>query len=86
MGWKENCEDVLERLKTDPTSFVAGRRNDDCVNALIACKALGIDFYEWLGEWFGKSNRFIDEHVERIEPYLEGWFKHGPEHAMSFMI
>jgi hypothetical protein len=81
-NWKENCEDLLRELSNDPESFTHGRRNDDCVNALIACKALGIDFYEWLGE----SDRWIDEHVERIEPYLEDWFQHGPEYAMDFMV
>ena len=86
MTWKETCEDMLERLQIDPTSFTSGRRNDDCVNALIACKALDINFYEWLEEWFGESNRFIDEHVERIEPYLEDWFQHGPEYAVDFMV
>jgi hypothetical protein len=72
----------LDELEQDPNQFGPGRRNDDTVNALIACRVLGIDFYDW----HGNVGPELQEHIDRIEPYLNDWFKDGPETAVQYMV
>ena len=83
----------------NPDAFTAGRRNDDCVDAMCICHALGDKcFYEdvWLphakacnldDEYYRK---FVSEHASRIYGWLdkkeaEG-YQRGSDKIMTFAI
>lgn len=75
---------ILDDLKADEDAFTHGRRNDDCVNSMIACRALGIDWAEWVGG--GVIPADLQEHHDRIEPYLDKWFEHGADAAAAYLL
>lgn len=83
----------------NPDAFTAGRRNDDCVDAMCICHALGDKhFYEdvWLphakecnlDEDYYRS--FVLPHVERIDDWLAkksaAGYSRGSDKIMTFAI
>ena len=84
-GYIDECERIIWNLENDPMSFSSGRRNDDCVNSMIACYALGLDWEVWFNEHWRLTYQ-VNEHYNRIKPYIEVWFEDGPEKALSYMV
>lgn len=78
-------EKILTDIEQDPLAFTPGHRNDCVVNSMIACRYLGIDWDEWFGKHW-TMNPGIMEHVDRVEPYLDGWFCNGKEGALGFLV
>lgn len=85
MDFIEKCEEILWNLENDEKAFTAGRRNDDCVNSMIACRALGMDWSLWYTDYW-KMDPMVKEHYNRIEPYLDRWFKNSVDEALSYMV
>ena len=85
MDYIKQCEDYLWELEHDALAFTSGRRNDDCVNSMIVCYALGMEWELWYTDYW-KMNPMVKEHHDRIEPYLDGWFKNSVEEALSYMV
>lgn len=100
-GWER--EDLLEALELgfidDPKAFTAGRRNDDCVDAMCICHALGDKyFYEdvWLphakkhGEDEAYYKRYVLPHVLRIDDWLankaDNGYARGDADIMDYAI
>ena len=79
---EETAQEILDNLAVDEDAFGPGRRNNDTVNALICCRILGLDFYDWHANVCPE----LQEHVERIEPYLDGWFSHGNDQALTYLV
>lgn len=75
---------ILEGLKEDENAFGPGRRNDDCVNSMIACRALGLDWVEEICG--GVVPEELVDHYRRIEPYLDKWFEHGSDAAADYLL
>lgn len=80
-GWeRDDLLEILERdFIDDPKAFTAGRRNDDCVDAMCICHALGDKyFYEdvWIphAKKHGKDEfeytHYVQPHVIRIDDWL----------------
>lgn len=80
-GWeRDDLLEILERdFINDPKAFTVGRRNDDCVDAMCICHALGDKwFYEdvWTphAKKHGKDEHeykaHVLPHVLRIDKWL----------------
>jgi hypothetical protein len=52
---------------------------------MIACYALGLDWEVWFNEHWRLTYQ-VNEHYNRIKPYIEVWFEDGPEKALSYMV
>lgn len=85
MDYIRQCEEYLWEIEHDALAFTSGRRNDDCVNSMIACYALGMDWELWFNDYW-KMNADIKEHHDRIEPYLEHWFSGSVQDALTYMV
>ena len=77
----------------NPIAFKSGRRNDDAVDLSIICWCLGINPYATLiaiekeqGGWSIDDRHSINEHMNRVKPYLERWGTRGTMEAMAKAI
>ena len=85
----KKAQAILDELVADEMFMWSGRRNDDAVDVCICCRVLGIDPVDWFNALYRKdADRFSNEqrlraleHIERIEPYAEGWGPEGNEGA-----
>ena len=86
-------KDVIDRdFVFDDKAFQPGRRNDDVVDFLILCWCADIAHRELLKAiaekqgWSLAQIAAVEDHVERVEPYLEEWGDHGTMEAMAYAI
>lgn len=77
----------------NPDAFKPGRRNDDAVDLSIICWCLNLEPYTVLlaiekeqGGWSINDWRGIEEHMNRVKPYLDGWGTRGTMEAMAKAI
>ena len=83
----------------NPDAFTAGRRNDDCVDAMCICHALG-DKYFYEDVWIPHTKacnldddyyrKFVAEHANRIYNWLkakeDAGYSRGSDRIMVFAI
>lgn len=79
------AEKILDDIQNDNHAFEPGHRNDCVVNSMIACRYLDKDWAEWFDEHWTMSDG-VQEHVDRVEPYLGSWFAKGKEEALGFLV
>lgn len=77
----------------NPNAFKPGCRNDDAVDLSIICWCLNLEPYTVLlaiekeqGGWSAIDRCGIEEHMDRVEPYLEKWGTRGTMEAMAKAI
>ena len=90
---KEELEKILdEQFINNPKAFEPGRRNDDTVDCMIIAHCCGIDpvgvvaACEQQNAWSDEKHKAVMEHVQRVQPYLEGWGTFGTMEAMVYTI
>lgn len=90
---RKDLEHIIEKDFFENTkAFDDGRRNDDAVDFSIICHCLGVDpmdkFRELARhqEWTATRLLLTQEHMERVEPYLDKWGEEGTMEAMAYAI
>ena len=69
----EKAAIILDNMASDPMFMTAGRRNNDMVNLCIVCGILGLNAIYELKEMNKKISPEIQEHYDRIDPYVDSW-------------
>jgi hypothetical protein len=83
----ETAKAVLNDISRDTHAFLPGNRNNPCVNSMIASRILDLVWGDWYKECISPViTAEVREHYERIEPYLDSWFKYGPATALSYLV
>ena len=88
--FEELCKKTLDNMKEDQYFMGPGRRNDDTVNLLIVCTALGyVDPDDFVFDHPNTSDADYDcykEHADRIGGYLSSWFSYASPEPFMYMI
>ena len=88
--FEELCKKTLDNMKADEGFMAPGHRNDDTVNLLIVCEALGyVDADDFvLNHPYTNAIDYAlyKEHADRIGRYLKSWFSYAAPEPFMYMI
>lgn len=74
---------ILDNMANDSRFMTAGRRNNDMVNLCIVCGILESNAIEELQKMNKVISSEIQEHYDRIDPYVDSWLDDPWEYTID---